>query len=108
MQQPEDDGKEEADEEAGREREEKADVAFAVMEIARRPPQPAAANARPEQGARHRQQQPDNHEKFSKLAPRRILLRRSQFLKTLLVLEVMGNFLPEISPSCNQSLILWT
>jgi hypothetical protein len=55
------------------------------MDVAGQPPQAAAANAGPEQqDGRPGQQQADDREEFSKLAHGRSLIRRSQFLKTLL------------------------
>ena len=43
----------------------KTETAFRIIDIAGQPPQPALAEARPEQRTEGRQQQTSNHQKFA-------------------------------------------
>ena len=42
-----------------------AEIALGIINVAGQAPQPAAANAGPEQRARRRQEQPRDHQKFA-------------------------------------------
>jgi hypothetical protein len=45
----------------------KAEIALGIIDIAGQTPEPAFAEARPQQGAHRRQQQPGNHQKFAQV-----------------------------------------
>ncbi len=66
-QEPEKEGEEDAGEEAGHEGEIETGVAPREMEVARQAAEPGAAQAGPEQDPRPGQQEPGDHEQFSKV-----------------------------------------
>ena len=65
--QPQKQSKNRAEKEAGDDRKMKAEIAFAVVNIARKPAQPAFADPGPKERPQHREEHADNDEEFPKI-----------------------------------------
>ena len=65
--QPKQQRQNQADDQAGNQRKMKTEISFAVIDVARQPPQPSLSKTRPEQSADRRNHHPNHHEHFAHL-----------------------------------------